>query len=313
MPCVSVVVPTFNRADMVGRALKSIFDQSFADTEVVVVDDGSTDGTEGVVRELAAAHGGFVRYVRQENQGCASARNAGIELASGELIAFLDSDDTWVPNAVEEMVTTLRATGADFVYSPAIEVFEDGSEYVNLPVAAGQPDGFALDHFMSCNVRNGTVLFRRDAIVEAGGYDETLRFNEDSDLLQRVSIRNRAAYVSTPTLRTLHHNGSKSRDSVGLHRALLTSAERILEENPQFAARLGEAGPARVNELKGLYVEALLAAGRAREARQAAATIAVAIEPALRCALLLGSPSPIRYVRRGKQLARRAAGGARGA
>jgi glycosyltransferase involved in cell wall biosynthesis len=141
---VSVIIPTYNRADMIGRTIDSINRQTYASIEIVVVDDGSTDHTDEVIESLSANSKRHIVYYKKLNGGCASARNRGLELANGELIAFLDSDDTWKPNAVESMVAALEDSKADFVYSPAIEVFENGSELVNYPVAADRPQSLAV-------------------------------------------------------------------------------------------------------------------------------------------------------------------------
>src|SRR5262245_57747116 len=92
MPSVSVIIPTYNRRDFIREALASVLAQTCQDFELIVVDDGSTDGTEEIVREFPGA-----RYVFQENQGVSAARNVGAALSQGELIAFLDSDDFWQP------------------------------------------------------------------------------------------------------------------------------------------------------------------------------------------------------------------------
>ena len=94
MPKVSVVIPTFNRADTIGDSIKSVLEQTFKDFEVIVVDDGSTDGTESVV---AAFGDSRIKYIMQDNAGACAARNNGIRHANGEYIAFQDSDDYWMP------------------------------------------------------------------------------------------------------------------------------------------------------------------------------------------------------------------------
>ena len=93
MPCVSVIVPTFNRADFLKEALESVFAQSYEDFELIVVDDGSNDNTQTVVRSL----GNEINYIYQENKGVSAARNLGLKRAGGNLIALLDSDDLWEP------------------------------------------------------------------------------------------------------------------------------------------------------------------------------------------------------------------------
>ncbi len=99
-PLVSVVIPTYNRAQMVSEAVRSVLEQTFGDLEVIVVDDGSTDGT----REALKPHADKIRYLRQENSGVSAARNRGIAEARGSLIAFLDSDDLWLPAKLKNQV-----------------------------------------------------------------------------------------------------------------------------------------------------------------------------------------------------------------
>src|ERR1700685_3541854 len=100
-PTVSVVIPTYNRADFVCKAIKNVFQQTFKDLELVIVDDGSTDNT----LEKLAAFGNKIRVISQANAGPAAARNRGGEAACGEIIAFQDSDDTWMPTKLERQVS----------------------------------------------------------------------------------------------------------------------------------------------------------------------------------------------------------------
>src|SRR6185437_13246854 len=108
---VSVIIPTFNRAPIVGDAIESVLRQRYSHVEIIVVDDGSTDDTRAFVTQFGAT----VRYVYQENAGVSAARNAGLRLATGELIAFLDSDDSWVPWKIEAEVAALRVHPAAVV------------------------------------------------------------------------------------------------------------------------------------------------------------------------------------------------------
>ena len=104
MPKVSVVIPTFNRADTIGDSIKSVLEQTFKDFEVIVVDDGSTDGTESVV---AAFGDSRIKYIMQDNAGACAARNNGIRHANGEYIAFQDSDDYWMPRKLERQLQNI--------------------------------------------------------------------------------------------------------------------------------------------------------------------------------------------------------------
>jgi len=291
---VSVIIPTYNRADRIVHTIESIHRQTYPNIEIVVVDDGSTDNTEEVVKSLSHGDRKHIVYYKKLNGGCASARNRGLELANGDGIAFLDSDDTWEENAVESMVHRLEESGADFVYSPAIEVFENGRERVNPPVAAGRPNKLAVEHFQSTNVRNGAVLFRRSVFDKIGGLDESLKHNEDSDLLQRAAIHCKAAYSPAPTVRVPRHPGQKSRNRVEIYRALIQSAEKILEQNPDFAAALGRRASTRMEELKINLIESLVLAGNFTEAGMHASEAGTALSLPLRAALYLRSGFPLK-------------------
>jgi glycosyltransferase involved in cell wall biosynthesis len=302
MALVSVIVPTFNRAHMLERTLESIVAQTYEEIEIVVVDDGSTDDTTEVVSSLSRQVGRAVVYRKQENRGCAAARNKGLELATGDLIAFLDSDDTWLPTAAESMASTLVDSQAQFVYSPAIDVYQNGKEEVNYPVAAGRPEALAVAHFAYTNVKNGAFMFRREVLAGVPGLDETLRHNEDSDFVQRLAILYRGAYSSSPTVKCHYHESNKSTDRVAIYKSLLRSAENILSGYPEFARNLGEVGEKRLRQLKRAQVESLLISGNFAEALGAAASLGVALTPVMRIALLTRSARPMRVVWRWRQL-----------
>jgi glycosyltransferase involved in cell wall biosynthesis len=307
-PRVSVVIPAFDRADVIRRTLESLARQSYENVEVIVVDDGSTDDTRAIVEGFAKESRRPVTYFRQENRGCAAARNQGLRLATGELFAFLDSDDEWLPAAAEALANALLASDADFVYSPAIESYPDGTERVNYPVGAGRPESFAVEHFSYTNVRNGAFMFRRHVLSEVHGLDERLRHNEDSDFIQRLAVRYRAAYCPTPTVKVYHHGGNKSLDRVGIYTALIRSAERVLDESPAFRSELGAAAGLRMRELRTKHVEALLLAGAFDEAQRVSAAAQADVERLARLAARMRTTMPLKArnrVRRWKRFAKR--------
>jgi glycosyltransferase involved in cell wall biosynthesis len=303
---VSAILPTYNRAPLVPRALASIAQQTHRDIEVVVVDDGSSDGTDRVVHDIAATFPFLIRYFRKDNGGCAAARNHGLRVASGDAIAFLDSDDEWTRDAIAAMVQRLEETGADFVYSPAIEVDAIGRETLNRPVAAGDPERLAADHFECTNLRNGSLMFRRRVLERVGELAEDLRHNEDSDFHQRLAIRCTGAYLDVPTVRVFEHAGRKSANRAAILRALLTSSERVLSQNPEFASSLGERSEQRIRQIRSLLLEALVLDSDFFEARRLARQIGAIEDPGLRTALTLGSARPFALARRIR--ARRARG-----
>jgi glycosyltransferase involved in cell wall biosynthesis len=269
---VSVIMPTYNRARLLPRALRSVAAQTHRPLELLVIDDGSTDGTRSVV-ESTPMSDVQVRYLFQSNQGCAAARNLGLREARGLGLALLDSDDEWLPCAVQSLVERMIACDVELVYSPSVEVRSNGLEQVNPPPAAERPERLAAEHFFSTNVRPGSFLFSRRALELAGPFDEQMRFNEDSDFFQRLALQCRAAYSPTPSLKHFHHEANKSNDRVEIFRALLKSSERILLEHPRFAAQLGADGSARIRQIRIQLAEALTLEGRYEEAGAIAAEL----------------------------------------
>jgi glycosyltransferase involved in cell wall biosynthesis len=179
-PAVSVIVPTYQRREMVGRAIASALAQTFTDFELIVVDDGSTDGTESAVQNLDQR----IRYVRQENRGVSAARNTGIRLARGPIVALLDSDDCWLPRHLE-IVTALLARYPNAVLcstSPRVEV--GGRQ----PIEQAE----LIDALPTLFVENivgvpASVAVRRDALLAVDGYDERLLVMEGWDLWLRLA------------------------------------------------------------------------------------------------------------------------------
>jgi glycosyltransferase involved in cell wall biosynthesis len=235
---VSAIIATYNRSDLIGRAIESVLCQTYQSLELIVIDDGSCDNTEAVVYNYSCNSVIPIRYYYKENGGCASARNKGVDLASGDTIAFLDSDDEWLPEAIENMLTALEKSGADFVYSPSIEVLKNGEHLISYPAAAGNPSLFAVEHFFTTKARPCSILYRKH-IFELHRNDESLRYNEDSDFLQRVAISFKAAYFEQPTALIYHHDSNKSSNLVEINFALLKSSENILVSYPAFRVKLG--------------------------------------------------------------------------
>lgn len=250
MNLISVIIPTYNRAHLIRRAVESVLHQTYTPLEILIIDDGSTDTTAEVLKQYPSTPEKQLKYHYQPNGGCSSARNTGIQLAIGQFITFLDSDDEWVPTALATLFQTLTSSPADFVYSPSIEILPTGRETINYPTAAEQPTQLAEKHFFHSHVRNGSTLFRRSVFDRVGLLNTTLRYNEDSDFLQRVAITCPAAYSPTPTVRVYHHATNKSQNRVEIFKALLKSNEAILKNYPEFAQKLGPKAQERLNTLK---------------------------------------------------------------
>jgi len=245
---VSVVIPTYNHADFVRQTLDSVFAQTFADYEVIVVNDGSPDNTADLLRPLADA--GRIQYVEQVNGGQARARNTGIALARGEFIALLDDDDLWPPDKLAWQVAALRArSDALVVYGRPVCVDAAGAP-VPAPAIAGQPVGW-LDDAPSGNVyeafmaRNfllspGQALIRRSALCALGDapFDPAIRGCDDWDVWLRLARCGAPfLYENRASLFYRLHAGNASRNLRGMYESDLMVRAKHLATEPDPRTR----------------------------------------------------------------------------
>lgn len=202
-PLVSVIVPAYNRAHTVKETVDSILNQTYRNLEIIVIDDGSKDNTQDVLH----AYGERIRNIRQENAGQMVARNRGIKEAKGDIIAFLDSDDIWLPTCVERHVKILQeapesvpcslANGwLHFADGRKITSFQNSHMYPAFDegLCSNMPEILATRFVMFCQF----VAVRREALEEASGFDEGLKYMEDYDLPLKLSLLGPWAYISEP-------------------------------------------------------------------------------------------------------------------
>jgi glycosyltransferase involved in cell wall biosynthesis len=186
-PNVSVIIPAYNAAEFIGETLDSVYAQTFTDFEVIVVNDGSPD-TEELERNLTA-YSPKLRYLKQENQGAAAARNTGIKAARGEFVAFLDADDMWLPAFLEKQVDLLRRTQADVVWADALISGDSplaGRTFMEVQPSVGEvtPENLLS---VKVTVLTSTVVARRQPILDVGLFDVTLRRGQDFELWLKLA------------------------------------------------------------------------------------------------------------------------------
>jgi len=242
---VSAVIPVHNRRDTVGRAIRSALAQTHRDLEVIVVDDASTDGTPEAVKQ---AGGRRVRLLRHErNRGPSAARNTGIAAATGEFVAFLDSDDEWDAAKVERQLAALRARSAggqgDWAAVYCGFRFERaGRATATIPTLEGRFPAELLA--MAAPVAAGsTLLVRRAALDEVGGFDAGLRRQEDIDVLLRLFRRHRVAVVPEP-LTTIHWTADAPADVV-------VQAKRLFLHT--FQDEIAALGPRKARQVRAAH------------------------------------------------------------
>ena len=186
-PAVSVIIPAYNAAKYIGEALNSVFAQTFRSHESIVINDGSPDTVE-LERELEACRAN-IRYIKKAHSGAAAARNAGLLCARGEYVAFLDADDRWLPNFLEEQIQFLKINDADFVFSDALLFGETplaGRTFMELEPAksAVTPESLLA---VEVAVLTSAVLARKQPIFEVGLFDETIKRGHDFELWFRLA------------------------------------------------------------------------------------------------------------------------------
>lgn len=189
-PLVSVIIPTYNYANYLPRAIESVLAQTYDQFELIIVDDGSTDNTASVVSAYKAKNQNL-HYVCQKNSGPNAARNKGIDLARGELIALLDADDEWLPEKLEKQVCSAIKNPAFGVIGCGFRcISEDGSVLVEVLGTAPPPRKELIRHLKIRHFNIGTasgVLIRKECFRIVGRFDETLRGSEDRDMWLRIA------------------------------------------------------------------------------------------------------------------------------
>jgi glycosyltransferase involved in cell wall biosynthesis len=225
-PAASVVIPAYNAAWCVGKAVDSVLAQRGCDFEVIVVDDGSTDDTAAVL----ARFGDAIRVVRQRNQGLSAARNAGIRAARGEFVAFLDADDWWLPGKLAPQLALLRGRPEVGFCSCAARVEDPEGRLLNLWPAPRWQGPFLVHLFGSAADVAGSgsaVVARRTLFDRVGGFDESLRSLEDIDMWMRLAAVADYACLDEPLVVILKRPGSMSRNL----EVMRDAAVRVMAKN----------------------------------------------------------------------------------
>ncbi|MBZ8138292.1 hypothetical protein CLD22_00055 [Rubrivivax gelatinosus] len=235
-PRVSVVIPTYNRARFLPAAIASVRAQTRPCAEIVVVDDGSTDGTAELVSTLGAG----IVYVLQDNQGPSAARNRGIREACGELIAFLDTDDRWLPDKLARQVDLIAARPSIALVATD-EAMEDGDgktlvasnfarrrlvEQLRLDGhgrVTNAPGVLLRVNFISTS----TVLARRDVLLELDGFDRRLRYGEDLELWLRIAARHDVGCLTSVEAIRVTHDANTTKSIEPMLRGYVELAEVI--------------------------------------------------------------------------------------
>ena len=236
LPTVSVVMPCFNAARHLRASVASALGQSFGDLELIVVDDGSTDASNAIQRSIEDPR---VRVHTQANLGVCEARNAGIRMARGKFIAFLDADDTWHVDCLTELHAAILRSGATLAYC--------GWQNIGLPGPRGAPfvppdyedDDKLLNLFDNCRWPIHACLTRREAITTVGGFDP--RFKTSEDYLLWLKIGKEHSIVCVPQVLAFYHfhgSGQATQDKARLAINHFRAQQAFLDEFPEDARKI---------------------------------------------------------------------------
>lgn len=210
MPTISVVIPTYNRARYLPEAIQSVLNQTYRDFEIIVVDDGSTDDTQSILQAWIGQ--GLIRYHYQDNAGVSAARNTGVELAQGRLIAFLDSDDLFMPAKLEKQVAIFEQTpDLGFVHCSFMKFNDQGQHLGERNTSRFQGRVYPrMLHEWSVLMATPCMLMRKDVLEEVGGYDEHMTWAEDLDLWRRIARHYPIDLVPEVLVKVRVHDASAS-------------------------------------------------------------------------------------------------------
>ncbi len=235
-PEVSILIPTYNRAHVLKRAIRSVLQQSYEDFELIVIDDGSTDETKAVVRAFEDKR---LRYVRQQNKGAAAALNLGIREARSRFIAFLDDDDEWLPDKLEVQMDMFRSermkTGV--VYTGRWRVDPGSNEKMyyppdTIPKMNGDLHTLLFAHVtFVCLV---TAVIRKECFEKVGGFDETLPSGNDRDLWIRISRHFEFRFIPRAFVNVYLTPDSMSRTEANIIKAHIMLLDRYDEEYRRY-------------------------------------------------------------------------------
>ncbi|HEX2955606.1 MAG TPA: glycosyltransferase family 2 protein [Chitinispirillaceae bacterium] len=240
MTLVSVIIPLHNRKELLPRALNSVLKQSYRDLEILVIDDGSTDGA-GDLPILKQDQ--RIRYLRLDtNYGVSKARNAGIANAHGSWIALLDSDDEWVPRKIEQQLQWLKFNPS-FLITQSRELWIRNGQRVNPPATHEKSGGdLFTESLKRCMITPSSVIFSKDLVDEIGCFNESLPACEDYDLWLRVTSRYPVGLVPEYHLKRYGGHSDQLSSSVPmLDRFRIRSILQLLYHSPLTEEQRAEA------------------------------------------------------------------------
>ena len=250
---ISVIIPTYNRRNTLPRAVESVLNQTYKPIEIIVVDDGSTDGTKEMFSEMYP----LVRYIYQVNSGVSSARNTGIKSASGDWIALLDSDDEWLPDKLDRQVKLLQ-DNAEIRFCHTNEIWIRNNVRINQKKKHQKYGGNIFNKCLDiCRISPSSSLFHTSVIKDVGLFDESLNVCEDYDLWLRITAKYPVLFLDQPLIKKFGgHTDQLSRVFGGIEQYRIRSLEKILTSKSLSGSQFEAAKDMLIHKLQ-IYAKGL--------------------------------------------------------
>lgn len=231
-PLVSAIIPTYNRAELVSQAVHSVLNQTYKRIEIIVVDDGSTDNTSEVLKKYE----GRIKYIYQERGERSKARNKGFRCSGGNYIAFLDSDDLWLPTKIEKQVQVLdNKRDVDVVYTGVQFIDRKGNPYSGEIYWDAPKRQVLYEDLMTNNIVTGTtssVMMRRTCLEKVGLFDEMMNTCEDLDLYRRLAQYYNFHKIELPLVKFRIHGGNTQNNASETAKGWEITIKKLSQDTP---------------------------------------------------------------------------------
>ena len=223
---ISVIIPTYNRKYLINRSIKSVINQSYKPFEIIVIDDGSEDGTFNYVREYFPE----IVVIKQPNNGVSSARNLGIKIAKGDWIAFLDSDDEWFSKKLELQKRAIDQSDT-YLICHTNEIWIRNGVRVNQMKKHQKYGGFIFEKSLDiCRISPSSVLINKKVFEDIGEFDKSLKVCEDYDFWLRISSKYPVLFLDELLIKKYGgHEDQLSKNTIGIEQYRIQSLEKILK------------------------------------------------------------------------------------
>ncbi len=261
---VSVIIPTYNRKHTLGRAIESIISQTIKPLEIIIVDDGSNDGTREWIKEEYP----FIKYLNQNNSGVSASRNRGIFSANGNWIAFLDSDDEWIPEKLERQLSIL-SSDKKAVFCHTNEIWIRNGTRVNQMRKHQKYGGYIFEKCLDmCRISPSSSIIKKEVFDHIGYFDESLIVCEDYDLWLRIAAHYKILFLDQPLIKKYGgHVDQLSRVKGGIEKYRIQSLEKILSSESLEISQFNSAKEILIKKLN-IYANGVRKRKRVKELDQ---------------------------------------------